>query len=335
MTFATSSTKDQTVICAGGLNLDIAITSDYNGADVTCNGECDGEITVTPSGTPGPFSYRENPSEPFVASNVFTGLCPGSYTIEVVDSSQVLAPGIFLRCTAASETISDVDQITFNPIAGIQVPIPETCPGTCDGQAFTSSGGGTGTLVVSWPNSGEITSNPVGLCGGFNDVTIVDDNGCTHNDQLFLSIIPTISFDITITPPSCNGDSNGELLISNEAGGNGGPYTYSYNPVPGNGQGSNPATGYPDGFVTISVFDVDLCQQDSLVEIIEPAVLSTTAINPQDVSCFGICDGTITALPVGGVAPYTFEWFDNNSGLTTGFTDSIPNTFVLVIISFK
>jgi gliding motility-associated-like protein len=329
--FNKSDTRDQTVNCTGGLTLDLAITQDYNGRNVSCNGECDGELTITTAGSPGPFSYSIN-SGAFTTTTVYSGLCADFYTIVVTDSSQVLAPGIFAQCSTTPEQINPTPQITFLPLSG-GVPIQPTCPGVCDGQAFTGAVGGTGLLTSTWTGSGEITENPVGLCGGFNTVIIEDVNGCTITDDIFISEPAEITFDVTITPPTCNGDNDAEIFISNEGGGNGGPWTYSFAPVPGNGQGSNPATDYGAGAVTISVFDAGagggapLCQQDSLIQIIDPPVLSISAINPLDISCFGLCDGTITALPSGGVPPYTFEWFDNITMASTGFTDSITNTF--------
>ncbi len=315
-------TKDATVNCTGGLVLNLTITADYNGQNISCNGACDGELTITANGTAGPYGYKFNNTGPFTTQTVFGGLCAGTYSVTVIDSSQQLAPGVYVQCTI-NDQITEPAVITFSVLGVVQ----PTCPGVCDGKAFTNSSGGTGTLVTTWPNSGETTANPVGLCVGLNPVNVVDDNGCTASDQVLITDPQKITFDVTITPPTCNGDNDAQILISNEAGGNGAPYTYSFNPVPGNGQGSNPATGFSAGSVTISVFDTDGCQQDSIVTIVDPPVLSTNAINPQAVSCFGVCDGQITALPSGGVPPYSFEWFDNATGLTTGFTDSIPTTF--------
>jgi len=314
-------TKDATVNCTGGLVLNLNITADYNGQNISCNGACDGELTIIASGTPGPFGYRFNNTGPFTSQTVFGGLCAGTYSVTVIDSSQQLAPGVYVQCTI-NDQITEPAVITFSVLGVIQ----PSCPGVCDGQAFTNSSGGTGTLVTTWPNSGEITSNPVNLCVGLNPVNIVDDNGCSVSDQVLITDPQPITFDVTITPP-CNGGNDAQILISNENGGNGGAYTYSYNPVPSNGQGSNPAIGFSAGNVTISVFDVNGCQQDSIVTIVDPPVLTSSAINPQGVSCFGICDGEITAFPSGGSPLYTFEWFDNTTGLSTGFTDSIPNQF--------
>ena len=321
--YTPSITKDATQNCSGSLVLDLTITADYNGSNISCNGECDGQLTISTSGTVGPFAYNFNNSGVFNTQTVYSGLCAGTYSVTVVDSSQQLAPGIFAQCTI-SDQISEPAVISFSVLGVVQ----PTCPSVCDGKAFTSSSGGTGTLVTTWPNSGEITANPVGLCVGNNPVTVQDDNGCSVTDQVSIADPPAITFDVTITPPTCNGDTDAEILISNEAGGNGGPYTYNFSPIPSSGSATaNPAVSYGAGNVTISVFDTDGCQQDSIVQIVDPPVLSVNAINPIAVSCFGTCDGELTASPNGGVSPYTYEWFDNSTGLTTGFTGVTPTTF--------
>lgn len=315
--------KDATTNCTGTLVLDLTITADYNGSNISCNGACDGELTIIPSGTPGPFAYDFNNGGTFTTQTVFPGLCAGTFSVTVIDSSQQLAPGIFVQCTI-SDAISEPAVISFS-ILGVVQP---TCPGLCDGQGFTNSSGGTGTLTTTWPNSGEITANPTGLCVGINPVTVEDDNGCSVTDQVIIADPPAITFDITVTPPTCNGDSDAEILISNEAGGNGGPYTYNFNPIPSSGNATaNPAVAYSSGNVTVSVFDVNGCQQDSIVTIIDPPILTVNATNPIAVSCFGTCDGELTAVENGGVGPFTYEWFDNATNLTTGFTGSNPNTF--------
>ncbi len=305
--------------------LDLTITADYNGQNISCNGLCDGELTIAASGTAGPYGYKFNNTGPFTNQTVFGGLCAGTYSVTVIDSSQQLAPGVFVQCTI-NDQITEPAVITFNVLGVVQ----PSCPGVCDGQAFTNASGGTGTLVINWPASGETTANPVGLCVGVNPISLVDDNGCTATDQVLVTDPQPITYDVTITPPTCNGDSDAEILISNEAGGNGGPYTYSFNPVPGNGQGSNPATGYSSGNVTVSVFDVNGCQQNTTVNIADPPILSISAGNPTAVSCFGVCDGTATTTTNGGTPNYSFEWFDNSTGLTTGITDENPSTLCAV-----
>jgi gliding motility-associated-like protein len=303
--------------------LDLNVTSNYNGQDISCFDSCDGELTVVASGTPGPFSYSFNSGTgPFTSQTVYPGLCAGNVTITVKDSSQQLVPGLYAQCSI-SENVAEPGILVFNPPFVVQ----PTCPEICDGQAFSFPSGGTAPLVVTWTPSGEVTPNPVGLCTGNNFVALVDANGCTLNDVVVINNPPPIDPDPTITLPTCNGDCDGEILL-NPSGGNGGPYTFTWATVPTvSGQGSNPGIGFCAGNITVSIFDQDGCQLDTVITVADPPILTVTAVFGANSLCFGgACTGSATSNPVGGTGGYTFEWFDNTTGLTTSITDQNPTT---------
>ena len=308
-------TPPSSTTCSG-ITVTASVTSNYNGSDISCNGACDGEITVSATGTPGPYSYSLNGGT-ITSNTVYSNLCAGSYIIVVTDSSQfngvTYETCILIYSVAATPSIIIVDPLT--------TIIPPSCHNTCDGQAFIQAAGGTGPYTFLWEN-GETDQNPDSLCTGYNSVTITDVNNCVGIDSVLIVQPVDLTYDVTVTLPSCNGDTDGAITISNEIGGNGGPYTYNYNPAPTAGQGTNNATGYGAALVTVSVFDVDGCQQDSLIVIADPPELFANTVNPNDASCFGVCDGSVSALPAGGIPGYTFEWFDDATGLTTGITDS-------------
>ncbi|MCH2225493.1 MAG: gliding motility-associated C-terminal domain-containing protein [Crocinitomicaceae bacterium] len=48
----------------------------------------------------------------------------------------------------------------------------------------------------------------------------------------------------------------------------------------------------------------------------------SATINSTEPTCFGLCDGSITAVPTGGTAPYTYQWVDG-TGLPIGNTATI------------
>ncbi|MFK8036730.1 MAG: gliding motility-associated C-terminal domain-containing protein [Crocinitomicaceae bacterium] len=304
----------------GALNLTTAITSNYNGQSISCAGACDGEITVTAAGTPGPYSYQLLFSGfigPITSNTVYPGLCPATYTIKVLDSSNVIGPGVYASCTV-DEPVAEPSVLTMS----IDAFINPTCHNVCDGQGFVSISGGTGSKTLVWDN-GEVGTTPVNLCIGPNIATITDVNGCQLEDTLEINSPDIIDFDVTISMPKCLGDADGEIFISNETGGNGAPYTYSYAPAPVMGQNTNNGVGFSSGNVVISIFDVDGCQQDSIVTIDDPPLFTVGTADPMDLNCFGICNGQVSALPNGGVPPYSYEWFDDATGLSTGITDSI------------
>jgi hypothetical protein len=313
-----------TVICPNPpFQLDLNVTSNYNGQDISCFDSCDGELTIVASGTPGPFSYSFNSGTgPFTSQTVYPGLCAGNVTITVKDSSQQLVPGLYAQCSI-SENVAEPGILVFNPPFVVQ----PTCPSICDGQAFSFPSGGTAPLTVLWMPSGETTPNPVGLCTGINDVTLTDANGCTLLDQVVINNPPPIDPDPTITLPTCNGDCDAEISL-NPSGGNGGPYTFTWTTIPTtSGQGSNPGIGFCAGNITVSIFDQDGCQLDTVITVVNPPLLTITAVFGANSLCFGgACTGSATSNPAGGTGGYSFEWFDNTTGLTTGLTDQNPNT---------
>jgi gliding motility-associated-like protein len=314
-------TKDQTFLCSdGNLTIDI-VTLDYIGGwNVSCNDSCNGELTITASGTPGPYSYNFNGTG-FNSQTAYTDLCPNNYLIVVTDSSNELFPGIYFQCSVTEEITQPADlQLS---LAGA---VPTSCPASCDGIAFTNPQGGQFPYTVTWTTSGEVTPNPVALCPGNNTATLVDANGCTSDTTFNIPSPPPITAVITITEPTCNGDCDAIIDVV-PAGGNGGPYTYSWSVVPTSGQGTNPGAGFCAGNVILSIFDVDGCQQDTLITVNDPPPLSISAAFGADASCFAVCDGQATSNPVGGVPGYTFEWFTcPKPGASTGITDQNPNT---------
>lgn len=311
-------TRDATVFCAAApFELNSTITSDYNGEDISCFDSCDGELTVVASGSPGPFAYRYGPApNPFGATNVFPDLCVGSHSVTVMDSSNELAPGLFDICTI-SDDLNEPPILSFDP----PVTINPTCPDICDGQAFTFPSGGTSPLTVFWPVSGETTPNPTALCVGENPVVITDINGCSLSDTVDIASPPPIIANPAITSPTCAGDCDAIISLS-PSGGNEGPFTFLWSPAPASGATSNPGDGFCAGDIDVTVTDVDGCEFDTTITIIDPPVLTVTVDGIVDASCNGVCDGEATANPIGGIPPYNFEWFDNATGLSTGITDA-------------
>ena len=316
-----SFTKDQVFLCDNGVLTVEIITLDYNGGvQVSCNDSCDGELTINVSGTAGPYLYNFD-NQGFVANNFYDGLCADNYLITVQDLSNEIGPpgsGIFYQCSV-QELLEPPTELQLSLLG----TVAESCPGACDGQIFTNAVGGTAPYSVTWTPSLQVTTNPVNLCQGPNLATVVDDNGCTIDTTFSVPGPPDFSSVAVIDEPTCNGDCDGEINVT-PSGANGGPYTFSWAPVPAiSGQGSMPGIGFCAGNVTLSIFDVTGCQYDTVITMTEPPVLSATPTVIADASCFGVCDGQANANPTGGAGNNTFEWF-TCLGVSTGITDENP-----------
>ncbi|HSZ72358.1 MAG TPA: SprB repeat-containing protein, partial [Cytophagaceae bacterium] len=135
-----------------------------------------------------------------------------------------------------------------------------------------------------------------------------------------------------ITPPTCNGGSNGTVQVTVTGGG--APYTFtiagstiSFQSI---SQGSNVYTftnlpADPNFFISVQTkitIGFAVCNFSGLV-MTEPAPITTTS-SITNVSCNGGNNGAITLSSVaGGTGPYTFAWSNgattqNISGLTAG-----------------
>jgi len=89
------------------------------------------------------------------------------------------------------------------------------------------------------------------------------------------------------------------------AGGTG-PYTYSWNTVPG--QTAATAINLAAGPYTVTVRDANNCTTTANVTITQAAAALTVTTTHVNVLCNGNSTGSATATPAGGTAPYTYSW---------------------------
>ena len=115
------------------INFTTSITSDYNGAAVSCPNACDGEITVNVTSAGGPFGYtlvEQSTGNTIIQSSpIFSNLCgSGNYTVTVTDFNgcqaqdtiEVFQPNILLaNLTQSPENCGQLDgSITASPTGG-------------------------------------------------------------------------------------------------------------------------------------------------------------------------------------------------------------------------
>lgn len=320
-----------------------AVTSNYNGAQVSCNGASNGVITVTAGGGTGSLTYV---FDQFVLTNttgqltgVFTGVPAGvGYTFTVRDSKNCSVITVPINITeptvvAASGTVTS----NYN---GEDI----SCVGASDGQIGIIANGGTGLYTykldqVPSNTTGDGSGVYTGLSAGIYTVTARDVNNCfivtapiTITSPTAITASAAVTSNYNGRQVSCNGASDGIITVT--AGGGVGGFTYVLSPaVNATGAASGVFTGLPAGTYTITVTDLNLCQRvTASVTISEPAVVApsstvTSNYNGEDISCVGSSDGTITVSVSGGTAPYTYSFVEipgNTSGQSTGIFTGIP-----------
>ena len=319
-----------------------AVTSSYNGSQVSCSGASDGIITVTASGGTGTLNYSivELPANMTgMATGIFTGVGAGTYTVRVTDlnSCSVVTAPVTISNPAA---ITATGLVTSN-YNGSHV----TCNGASDGIITITAAGGTGALSyvlnqiplnVTGAASGVFTGVPAGTY----TVTVTDLNGCTKTTgNIAVSNPPAINASATVTSNyngsqlSCNGSSDGILTVA--ASGGTGALAYLLVEMPANvtGAASGIFTGLPSGSYTVKVTDLNGCNVTTAPKTItDPTALTaTTAItsnyNGSHVSCNGASDGRITVTAAGGTGTRTYflnEIPGNITGSITGIFTGLP-----------
>ncbi|PCH93962.1 MAG: hypothetical protein COB85_06175, partial [Bacteroidetes bacterium] len=150
------------------------------------------------------------------------------------------------------------------------------------------------------------------LCAGPYTVNIADANGCLASASTVVNSPASVLVSITSSGDNaCNGDCLG--YAQSVVSGGTAPYTYLWS----DGQTNAQAINLCAGIHAITVTDGFGCTADTSVTITEPQpmVIITTSSN---VTCNGLCDGTITTSIGGGTAPFTYQW--NDPALQTTFS---------------
>lgn len=272
--------------------------------DLLCNGLSNATATTNISGGVPPYNVLWTPGGQTNANP--TNLSAGVNTITVTDAAGCIsnASVTIIQPPAINHAIASITNVS--------------CYGICDGGIISMANGGTGTLTYSWAPTGQTTPAVSNMCSGSYTVTITDANGCTAADTAVIVAQPNALAitSSTVTNITCFGDNDGSI-VTTIAGGT--PfYTFTWTP---NVSSAPMANALPPGAYNLTVTDQNGCIATQNYNITQPAVL-TTAQTTVNATC-SLANGSATATPNGGTAPYTYQW--NDPALQTGAT--VNNVF--------
>ena len=107
-----------------------SVTSDYNGSEISCNGDSDGIITGLVSGGTGPYMYSIDQLN-YTSTQIFSALNANIYTISYEDAN---------GCSISEDiTLSNPSSININLITKEDI----SCFGSADGSIDITANGGT------------------------------------------------------------------------------------------------------------------------------------------------------------------------------------------------
>lgn len=271
-----TSTRGVNVTSPASFSLSNAITA------VTCHGGNNGAASITPSITPGTYTYS------------WTGGLTGA-------SQSNLAAGIYLVNVTDGNNCSKIDTVIVSQpqaISDVLTGIAPLCHGAATGSITLSAQGGTGALSYQWSPA---ISNLNNVSAGTYNLTVTDASNCQHTDAVTIADASAIITQNQITNVLCHGGSTGQATVS--VSGGTGTYTYSWS----TSNQSNTLSNVGAGTYIVTVADGNNCATTDTVVIAQPATgisTSTTTVTAHS----GSNDGSATVTATGGTGTLTYSW---------------------------
>ncbi len=194
----------------------------------------------------------------------------------------------------ANSAVANSLVTVLNPINVTGVVTPINCSGLKSGKITLTVTGITGPYTYLWSN-GKTSKNLSGIGAGTYTVIISDAHGCNNSASFVVSQPAPIVISISKVNVKCGGKSTGKATAT--VSGGVAPYQYQWNTTPV--QTNAVATGLPAGIYTVTVTDANGCTKTKSVTITE---------NPPLVIVIQQSFDHATAVPSGGVPPYTYKW---------------------------
>lgn len=289
-----------------------------------CNGDNDGEILITINGGTSPYNIEWSNTNFVNSENNIVNAPAGSYIISVTDANSCNKTETY--------NISQPQGILINSYNLTNI----LCYGENTGKINISTSGGFGELTYEWKKNAEsevfsIEQNLENLEHGTYYLTITDENSCQKTASYTLTQSPELIANTMITPITCAGDNDGQILAS-ATGGSGiySAYTWynSENEIIGVNQH---ITNLGSGEYHVLVRDSYYCYATAYATLTQatPHIYETSHSN---MTCHGLNNGSITITIDGGAgAGFNFNWQNGVNSNTNIASNLGPGTYSVTI----
>src|SRR5690606_21452491 len=155
----------------------------------------------------------------------------------------------------------------------------------------------------SWSSACPNQNTSTGLTARNSWVAVMHNYRCSETPDFIINESPPLqATSTTFVDSSCNGYTDAHLLTQAIARTQ--PYAYAWNSVPA--QNAALATGLPAGTFTLTVTDVNGCQETMSAQLVDPPVLIADIQVMGNNICFGDSAGVAVGQGIGGTSPYTY-----------------------------
>lgn len=287
--------------------------------NLDCNGDSDGNATVTFSGGAAPYVITWNPGG--IVQNVAS---TGSYTSPSSFSAGSISATVRDNnncAVSASTTLTEPALLT----AGVTNTTDVLCYGNSTGAINITVGGGTAPITFAWSN-GSSSEDLTGIAAGAYTVTVTDGNGCSTTTGATLTQ-PTaaLSASSIVTDVTCNGLTNGAINLSVSGGTS--AYTYAWS----NSATTQDLSGVAAGTYTVTITDAHGCTLEHSKTINQPTVLGVTTNSTTNVGCFGASTGAISVSGTGGSPAYQYSLNGGSYGPSGSFSGLSAGSYTITV----
>lgn len=225
-------------------------------------------------------------------------LVPGTYFVSVTDAN--LCIGVD---SVVVEPYECPEIMPFFSLSNI------SCYGSCDGMIHISNiVNGQPPFSFSWSN-GDTINLLENLCPGNYILTLTDVKNCEVINTYTIIEPAMLSTSISSTDESGNEFNDGKAEASPEGGTP--PYSYLWS----NGEDTRIIDNLEPGIYYLSITDDNDCRiEDSVTIGIYLCPEITLDPDIERVSCYGLCDGSLSISIAGGTEPYFYYWNEGNAG---------------------
>ncbi len=272
-----------------------------SGSNTSCAGNADGIITAPTSGGAGGYSWLWTGPGGFTSTaDSIGGLAAGTYCVTVTDAN-----GCAAQACAEVVAATAIDASYTASAAGC---------GLANGAVDLTVTGGGAPYSFAWDN-GATTEDLGAVEAGTHAVNITDVNGCTTSLTVQVEGGPALLADAAVTGAGCLAGATGAIDLSVTSGTM--PYSFQWN----TGATSEDLDGLIAGTYTVTITDAAGCTWNSAFQVNDGATITAdgevvTYPNGFNLSGPGSNDGSITVIPDGGTAPYSFAWSNGANGAT-------------------
>ena len=253
-----------------------------------------------------------------------TGTCQWDLCFSVTVNPTCANPDLSVSITAAGD--GTVESWVSNNCQGIPFFISTaTCQPNCtvfsvsvsgidpgctgvDGMVSSAITAGIAPYNYLWSSPGGTASSMNNLSAGMYVVTATDQNNCASIDSVNLVMPPTFTLSSSIVNAACLSYCDGSISLTPSNLGVP-PFLYQWSAgLPSNPNLANLCAG--TYYVTVS--DANLCIALDTIVITEPSGMSINMI-PTTTSCYGGCNGAMSAMVSFGTPPYNLIWSNNST----------------------